>query len=812
MGNFTRGSGGGIGHEGRSPGGLIANNVIAFNEVFYGVPAPGVAVSGDGGGIFIAGDVPVGGALSDGSGSVTVINNLIQGNLAGAGHGGGIRAAGINGADVTASANPADWYALDILNNIIVNNVAGYSAGGISLQDATRVRILNNTIAWNDSTATAIAAFQADSTTSTPQGAGLVSHQHTATLALQSRQTFCDPELKNNIFFHNRSFYFERALNDLVPNPSSAYVDLEVAEGGGTLHPTYCILSPGTPGYGPLGTTHNQKVNPLFVNQQINNLYAAVVIDEAGNNLSVRLDPISIYLPNGNPLANYHVQNTSPAIGTGGDVAAVPELAIDFDREARVLATPDIGADQYSAANPSIIPPAAPAVAVALVGPTATGAAPPVIAVANGAGIPPGPEVPPLYLNPLPGDPLNPLLDPEPMVDSDGDGNPANDVAYYQLSAGDGWATMADGTDLYTFGFTDATKTVTDMTALAASKPTQAEQEAILRQIGPAVLTEGMLGGNLSAPTMVFKEGQHAYLDLSNAGMMMRPDLFDPHTVHFHGFPNAASIFDGEPMASIAIGMGGTLRYYYRIVEPGTYFYHCHVEATEHMQMGMIGNLYVLPKQNNLPDGADLNGFIHHTGYKYAYNDQDGSTYYDVEAPIQVTGFDRNFHEQHIAVQPLPFAALKDDYPLLNGRGYPDTIVPGPLPAPASNDHGVTSQKTTSLVTATQGQKILLRLSNVSETDYHTFTVLGIPMKVVAKDARLLRGMDPDGTGPLLGKNLYYDTTSITIGGGETTDVILNTAGVAPGTYLLYTTRLNMLSNNTEDYGGAMTEIVITAP
>jgi len=29
---------------------------------------------------------------------------------------------------------------------------------------------------------------------------------------------------------------------------------------------------------------------------------------------------------------------------------------------------------------------------------------------------------------------------------------------------------------------------------------------------------------------------------------------------------------------------------------------------------------------------------------KYAYNDGDGSTYYDVEYPLQIHGFDPNFH------------------------------------------------------------------------------------------------------------------------------------------------------------------------
>ena len=162
-------------------------------------------------------------------------------------------------------------------------------------------------------------------------------------------------------------------------------------------------------------------------------------------------------------------------------------------------------------------------------------------------------------------------------------------------------------------------------------------------------------------------------------------------------------------------------------------------------------------------------------------------------------------------MQPLPFAAIYDDYPLLNGRGYPDTINPDPLPATDANSEnpraGVQSQKVSSLVTAMAGQRILLRLSNVSTADFDTLTVLGIPMKVVGKDARLLRGPDPDGAGPQVGKNLYYNTTSVTLGGGESMDVILDTTNVAPGTYFLYSSRLNLLSNDAEDFGGLMTEI-----
>ncbi len=368
-------------------------------------------------------------------------------------------------------------------------------------------------------------------------------------------------------------------------------------------------------------------------------------------------------------------------------------------------------------------------------------------------------------------------------IDTDGDGNVSNDYVTVHLTAGDGFVKGADGRDFYCFGFGDATGVRPD-----------------------DVMMAGMLAADLSGPTLTFKEGQRVHLRLSNVGMLMRPDLFDPHTVHFHGFPNAAPVFDGEPMASIAINMGGTLTYYYEIVEPGTFMYHCHVEATEHMQMGMLGNLYVLPKQNHLPGGTVLaNGFVHSNGFTYAYNDGDGSTRYDAAFPLQLGGFDSAFHDQSLAVQPLSFSGMKDDYPWINGRGYPDTANPDYI----INQNGYGAQKLSALITARQGQKVLLRISSLDTVAFRTVSVLGIPMTVVGRDARLLRGADPDGPGPLLGSNLYYRTTSVTLGGGQSCDAILDTAGVPLGTYLLYSTASEDLCNGQEDHGGMMTEIEI---
>jgi FtsP/CotA-like multicopper oxidase with cupredoxin domain len=344
------------------------------------------------------------------------------------------------------------------------------------------------------------------------------------------------------------------------------------------------------------------------------------------------------------------------------------------------------------------------------------------------------------------------------------------------LVGGDGFANMADGRLIYVFGFSRVPNT------LPANQ----------------VLEFGELAAETPAPTIKVKEGDKLYLTLTNVGMKMRPDLFDSHTVHWHGFPNAGYVFVGEPMASLSVNQGASITYFYNVLEPGTYLYHCHVEATEHMQMGMIGNLYVTPRQDGTPilyQGRTYTQFV--------YNDGDGSTGYDVDYPIQITGFDPTFHDEDLNIQPLSFAAMKDSYMLLNGRGYPDTINPAVLSNTFTDlsSGGKPTMKINAIITATQGERILLRVSSVATVHFSTLSSLGIPMKVVGKDTRILRSTS--------GQNLYYDTNSITLGGGQSVDVILDTTNVAPGTYFLYSRNFNDLTNNQEDFGGLMTEITI---
>ena len=444
-----------------------------------------------------------------------------------------------------------------------------------------------------------------------------------------------------------------------------------------------------------------------------------------------------------------------------------------------------------------------------------------------------------------------------------------------QVSGGDGYATMADGTQMYLFAFGPLSGLADIANGLPGTETPDVFNTVALDSLGPGapglppasgtwptkyngavglapdldaggvidghvdprpIMDVGVMNGNEPAPLMAIDEDDEFFLTLTNVGMIMRPDLFEQHTIHFHGYPNASSHYDGVPDASVAVNIGGSMTYYYLAPDAGTYFWHCHITPPEHLQMGMVGQLYVRPRQNRVPVGGDLyaslakqqadpriasactsdilcstplppapTGKIH--GYNksgaptlYAYNDGDGSTAYDVEYPLQIHGFDPNFHFVGMTFNPEGFADMKDKYFLLNGRSYPDTVQPGTMQTASSDGTPHDSQPLPSIINIPVGGKALLRISDLDVSEFQTLASLGIPMKVIALNARLLRDE--------AGNNMYYTTNSVTLGGGESLDVILDATGfTAPQKFFLYTPNLDHLSNDAENFGGLMTEV-----
>jgi FtsP/CotA-like multicopper oxidase with cupredoxin domain len=407
-------------------------------------------------------------------------------------------------------------------------------------------------------------------------------------------------------------------------------------------------------------------------------------------------------------------------------------------------------------------------------------------------------------------------------------------------------AMTPDGFDEYAFQYIDntaaglAADTGNNLAAYASS-PGAIDGHVDPRQI----MDVGVMNGNIPAPLAAFDEDDEFFLTLTNVGMIMRPDLFEQHTVHFHGYPNASSFYDGVPDASVAINIGGSFTYYYLAPDAGTYFWHCHITPPEHLQMGMVGQLYVRPRQDRVPSNTSLYSALQSQqgdartacrrpndgaspsvttvpdilcsnpvptvntgatgGGLYAYNDGDGSTRYDVEYPLQIHGFDPNFHFVGMTFNPEGFTDMKDKYFLLNGRSYPDTVTSGPLQTLSTDGAQHFSQPLPSIINITAGKKALLRISDLDVSEYQTLASLGIPMTVIALNAKLLRDQ--------AGNNLYYNTNSITLGGGESLDVILDASDTTKyhtgQVFYLYTPNLDHLSNDAENFGGLMTEVHI---
>ena len=195
--------------------------------------------------------------------------------------------------------------------------------------------------------------------------------------------------------------------------------------------------------------------------------------------------------------------------------------------------------------------------------------------------------------------PFKNLLGPLAMSDANAQALTVNPSADLYFGGTDGWISLPrnpvrisqslggvqthpdpyapDGFTTYVFGFRNVTN-LTDVQRAAQKNHAQHNAPMFwLDQVDPA------------AP-------RDFRMNLTNLGLAQRPDLFDAHTIHWHGFRNVITFFDGEPTGSIAVTTGRVFQYVYRPRDPGTYMFHCHVEDVEHVHMGMTGPVWVRPQ------------------------------------------------------------------------------------------------------------------------------------------------------------------------------------------------------------------------
>ena len=353
-GNVSLSNGGGIGHLGLSNKGLIQDNVVIFNQSYN------QATTHSGGGIYVGGLPGNGDTLSQGAGKVTIDRNRIQGNHAGAGHGGGIHVERFNGRDVQLEPDKkGKWKKLVITNNFIVNNMAAWSGAGLSLHDVAKSTVQHNTIAHNDSLATAGPLLTGADAITEPQPAGIASHLHSPGLLAALNGTgksYSKPGggLKYNIIWENRAFYYDGTSGEALLMPQleptstgecpdgATYWDIGVVGSDESYRAKESLTTDGK------GKT-NFSADPAFLNGYCNGARelsapgdAQIIwsFGEGGNWMDVRWGPLTLEDPAGSGPWDYHLDADSPAIDPDNE----SEMEFDIDGEERE--EPELGADE----------------------------------------------------------------------------------------------------------------------------------------------------------------------------------------------------------------------------------------------------------------------------------------------------------------------------------------------------------------------------------------------------------------------------------------------------------------------------------
>lgn len=212
------------------------------------------------------------------------------------------------------------------------------------------------------------------------------------------------------------------------------------------------------------------------------------------------------------------------------------------------------------------------------------------------------------------------------------------DISFYREVYGNGKLQMPDGTQLRHWGFQDENGTKT-----------------------------------LPSPLIRVRKGQIVHVTLKSTK--------GPHTIHHHGIePDAHN--DGVGHTSFDVGSQYT--YQWRATEPGTYFYHCHVNTPLHVQLGLFGGLIIDPEDGpgRLWDGGPA--YDHERFWVGCAMDP---TWANLDHHAGVDGADVGLNR------------MNPQYFLINGKASPETLEDPEI-----------------AVRAKTGETILMRLLNAN---YH---------------------------------------------------------------------------------------------
>jgi FtsP/CotA-like multicopper oxidase with cupredoxin domain len=110
----------------------------------------------------------------------------------------------------------------------------------------------------------------------------------------------------------------------------------------------------------------------------------------------------------------------------------------------------------------------------------------------------------------------------------------------------------------------------------------------VAKRIGADTVRMLAYNGSIPGPTLRVRQGSSVAVQVTNDG-----DLDD--TVHWHGL-RLDNRYDGTHQTQDPIARGGRFTYRLAFPDPGVYWYHPHVREDYGQEMGLYGNILVVPE------------------------------------------------------------------------------------------------------------------------------------------------------------------------------------------------------------------------
>ena len=126
-----------------------------------------------------------------------------------------------------------------------------------------------------------------------------------------------------------------------------------------------------------------------------------------------------------------------------------------------------------------------------------------------------------------------------------------------------------------------------EVVEISAAQPFELRIAPVAKRIKDVAVRMLAYNGSIPGPTLKVRQGSEVVVNVVNDG-----DL--DATVHWHGV-RVENRYDGTPQTQTPMAIGDSFTYRVQFRDPGVYWYHPHIREDYGQELGLYGNILVVP-------------------------------------------------------------------------------------------------------------------------------------------------------------------------------------------------------------------------